>query len=74
MEKKPIGQLLKEKGFISEDYIQFALLEQKATGEKLGEVLIRTGLATDLEIAMVLAEQSGLPFLDLSEISPLKKL
>lgn len=70
MGKKPIGQLLKEKGFISEDYIQFALLEQKATGEKLGEVLVRTGLTTDLEIAMVLAEQSGLPFLDLSEISP----
>lgn len=70
MEKKPIGQLLKEKGFINEDYIQFALLEQKATGEKLGEVLVRTGLVTDLEIAMVLAEQSGLPFLDLSQLLP----
>ncbi len=70
MEKKVIGQLLKEKGFISEDYIRFALLEQKATGEKLGEVFVRTGLVTDLEIAMVLAEQSNLPFLDISQILP----
>ncbi len=68
--RKPIGQLLKEKGFITEEYIQFALLEQKATGEKLGEVLVRTGLVTDVEIAMVLAEQSGYPFLDISEIFP----
>jgi type IV pilus assembly protein PilB len=70
MERKPIGQLLKEKGFITEDYIQFALLEQRATGEKLGEVLVRAGLVTDLEIAMVLSEQSGYPFLDLSQILP----
>jgi len=70
MERKPIGQLLKEKGFITEDYIQFALLEQRATGEKLGEVLVRTGLVTDLEIAMVLAEQSGFPFIDISQIPP----
>lgn len=70
MEKKPVGQLLKERGFITEDYIQFALLEQKATGEKFGEVLVRTGLTTDLEIAMVLAEQSGLPFLDISQVLP----
>ncbi|MCS7279194.1 MAG: GspE/PulE family protein [Thermodesulfobacteriaceae bacterium] len=70
MERKPLGHLLKEKGFITENYIQFALLEQKATGEKLGEVLVRVGLVTDLEIAMVLAEQSGYPFLDLSQINP----
>jgi len=68
--KKPIGQLLKEKGFITEEYIQFALLEQKATGEKFGEVLVRKGLVTDVEIAMALAEQSGYPFLDVSEIFP----
>ncbi|QER42612.1 secretion system protein E [Thermodesulfobacterium sp. TA1] len=72
MERKPIGQLLKERGFITEDYIQFALLEQKATGEKLGEVLVRIGLVTDLEIAIALAEQSGLPFVDLSQLSPSK--
>ncbi len=70
MQRKPIGEILKEKGLITEDYIKFALLEQKATGEKLGEVLVRAGMVTDLEIAKALAEQTGIPFLDISVITP----
>ncbi|OAQ20572.1 GspE/PulE family protein [Thermosulfurimonas dismutans] len=69
-ERKPIGQLLKERGFITEEYIRFALLEQKATRERLGEILTRLGLVTELEVARVLAEQAGLPFEDLSTVTP----
>ncbi len=70
MQRKPIGEILKEKGLITEDYIKFALLEQRATGEKLGEVLVRVGMVTDLEIAKALSEQAGLPFLDLETLTP----
>ncbi len=70
MSQKPIGQLLKEKGYITEAHIKFALKEQQATGERLGEVLARIGLVTDFEVAKVLAEQSGYPFLDLRNIKP----
>ena len=70
MERKPLGQILKEKGYVTDTGLNFALLEQRATGEKLGEVLVRTGLTTDLEIAKALAEQSGYPFIDLSLIQP----
>ena len=69
-ERKPIGQLLKERGFITEEHIRFALLEQKATRERLGEILVRLGLVTELEVAQVLAEQAGLPFEDLSALTP----
>ncbi|QJA05422.1 secretion system protein E [Thermosulfurimonas marina] len=69
-EKKPIGQILKERGLISEEEIRFALLEQKATGERLGEILIRLGLVTEVEVARVLAEQTGYPFDDLSATFP----
>jgi len=72
-ENKPIGQLLKEKGYINEEHIQFALKEQKASGERLGEVLVRLGIVTDFEIAKVLAEQTGYPFLDIREIIPESK-
>lgn len=72
-ERKPIGQLLKEKGYINEEHIQFALKEQKASGERLGEVLVRLGIVTDFEIAKVLAEQTGYPFLDIREIVPESK-
>ena len=70
MSRKPIGQLLKEKGYVSEAHIKFALKEQQATGERLGEVLSRLGLVTDFEVAKVLAEQSGYPFLDLRNVKP----
>ena len=68
--KKTIGELLKEKGYITEKHINFALKEQKATGERLGEVLTRVGIITDFEIAKVLSEQSGIPFLDIRNINP----
>ncbi len=67
---RPIGQLLKEKGYIRDEHIRFALLEQKATGERLGEILVRLGLVTELEVAQVLAEQAGLPFDDLEVTVP----
>ncbi len=72
-ENKPIGQLLKEKGYINEEHIQFALKEQKASGERLGEVLVRLGIVTDFEIARVLADQTGYPFLDIREVVPESK-
>ncbi|MEZ0344228.1 MAG: GspE/PulE family protein [Caldimicrobium sp.] len=70
MQRKPLGEILKEKGLITEDYIKFALLEQKATGEKLGEVLVRVGMVTDLEIAKALSEQAGFPFIDIETLTP----
>ncbi|MEN3039515.1 MAG: GspE/PulE family protein [Candidatus Kryptonium sp.] len=73
MERKPIGEILKEKGLITEDYIRFALLEQKATGERLGEILVRIGMVTDLEIAKALAEQANMPFVDIATLSPLPR-
>ncbi|MFN3568600.1 MAG: GspE/PulE family protein, partial [Caldimicrobium sp.] len=70
MEKKPLGVILKEKGLITDDFINFALLEQKVTGEKLGEVLIRIGAVTDLEVAKALSEQTGFSFIDITTITP----
>jgi len=65
-----IGKLLQEKGLITDQHIQFALREQKATGERLGECLTRIGFVTDSELARVLADQSGNEFLDLRTFTP----
>jgi len=70
MQKKPIGQLLKEEGYIREEHIEFALKEQKATNERLGEVLTRIGIVTDFEIAKVVAKQANMDFLDVRTINP----
>ncbi|MDA8162977.1 MAG: GspE/PulE family protein [Desulfobacteraceae bacterium] len=65
-----IGKLLKDANLVSEAYIQFAVREQEATGEKLGECLIRLGIVSDSDIAKALAAQSGMPFIDLRVFIP----
>ena len=70
MKRELIGQILKEKGYITDQSLNFALIEQRATREKIGEVLVRLGLTSDLEVAIALSKQSGYPFIDLSLIQP----
>ncbi len=67
---KQIGELLKEKGLITETHIRHALLTQKVTKERIGEVLERLGFVTEHDIARTLAKQIGTPYIDLSEIRP----
>ncbi|NDY42315.1 Flp pilus assembly complex ATPase component [Dissulfurirhabdus thermomarina] len=69
-QRPPIGKLLKDHGLVSEEQIQYALQEQRATGERLGECLMRLGLVTDAEVARALAQQSGHPFVDLRTFLP----
>jgi type II secretory ATPase GspE/PulE/Tfp pilus assembly ATPase PilB-like protein len=70
MSKKRLGELLKDNGYINDNHIKFALKEQKATGELLGEVLVRLGIVTDREIALSLSDQFNMPFIDIKKIKP----
>ncbi len=64
-----LGEVLKDKGLITEDRIELALAHQKVTGTLLGETLIKLGFVSSTEIAKTLAEQASIPFLDLSEFT-----
>lgn len=68
--RKPLGELLREKGFIRSEHIRFALQEQKITKEKVGEVLERLGFVTEYDVVQTLAEQGGIPYLDVDEALP----
>ncbi|MBI4843506.1 MAG: Flp pilus assembly complex ATPase component TadA [Nitrospirae bacterium] len=61
-----LGELLKQKGRINETQFEIALAEQAITGELLGEAMITLGFVSHTDIAQCLAEQSGIPFLDIS--------
>ena len=67
-ERKPLGELLKEKDLIRNEHIKFALQEQKITKEKLGEVLERLGFVTQYDVVITLAEQEGIPYIDVDEV------
>ncbi|MDH5376785.1 MAG: ATPase, T2SS/T4P/T4SS family [Gammaproteobacteria bacterium] len=68
---KPIGVLLKEEGYITEQMIKYALRVQKATGDRLGDALLKLRLVNDTEIAQVLAKQSNQHFQELHGMTPI---
>ena len=53
-----LGELLLASSRITQDQLNAALNEQKKTGEKIGEVLVRLGLFTQTEIDIALSFQS----------------
>jgi hypothetical protein len=57
MRRRPIGQILVEKGEISEVDLQAALAQQERSGRRLGEILIEQGRTSWLALARAIAEQ-----------------
>jgi general secretion pathway protein E/type IV pilus assembly protein PilB len=69
-EKVRLGDLLIQKGVITEEELKKALEKQKEYKEdghykKLGEILIELGLASEKQILETLSQQLGHPFVDL---------
>ena len=64
-----IGDLLMQKGLITEEQIEQALAQQKEKGHKrlLGEVLVEMKMVAEDQVMEVLAEAYGVPF---ARISP----
>ena len=69
-----LGDLLSQQNLITPEQLDFTLREQKATGELMGECLIRLGMITDTDLALVLSEQVNKPFVDLRKFLPDPKL
>jgi MshEN domain/Family of unknown function (DUF6982) len=62
-----LGEILVERGFINQEDLKEALQVQRAQrGRLLGEVMVEMGLATRKMIAIALAIQFNVPFVDLS--------
>jgi len=62
---KQLGQILIEKGIITEEELKKALEIQKQSGELIGRILVGLGYATEEGIAQALTVQYGFPFLSL---------
>lgn len=58
---KRLGELLVEKGLITEEQCQHALDIQKKTGRRLGEAIIELGFVKEEELLQVLSKQMALP-------------
>lgn len=69
---KRIGELLIERGIITQEQLEEALKIQKEDKKLLGEILVNLGYATEEEVMISLTTQYGVPFLPLEsyEIDP----
>jgi type II secretory ATPase GspE/PulE/Tfp pilus assembly ATPase PilB-like protein len=62
-----LGELLEQKGLVKESHIKIALAEQDITGHLIGHILVKLSFVSSRDITMTLAEQAGIPFVDLTE-------
>ena len=65
---KQLGELLMERGIISQQQLDHALSTQKARGGLLGQVLVELGFATEEQIAQAITAQYGFPYLPLDSL------
>ncbi len=61
------GDILVKEDVISLDQLRTALEEQKHTGKRLGETLLRLGYINEYELATFLSKQFGVPAINLDE-------
>jgi type IV pilus assembly protein PilB len=69
-ERRRLGDLLLERDLLSSDDLQRALHLQTTSGRRLGEELIELGILDERNLAKALAEQLGLPLVDLRQQTP----
>ena len=62
---KPLGELLLDRGIISQSQLDQGLGAQREKGGLIGEILVELGFVKEDEIAQALTAQYGFPYLPL---------
>ncbi len=65
-----LGEILVGKGVIGEAELEEALRSQQEHQERIGASLVRLGLITEEQALEALSEQLGIPYVELSELTP----
>jgi type IV pilus assembly protein PilB len=62
-----LGALLVRDGLLTPQQLEEAIAEKELSGGRLGEIVVRRGWVGGSEVARAVAEQHGLPFLELAK-------
>src|SRR4051812_16058992 len=65
-----LGEILLQHRAISPKALEAALLKQKQTNKALGALLVADGICTNRQVLHALAEQRGVPSIDLDAETP----
>ena len=68
------GDILVKQEVISPDQLKTAIEEQKRTGKRLGETLLRLGYISQYELVAFLSKQYGVPAINLDEFEVMRKV
>ena len=76
MAQRRLGQILVDLGYLTEDQLWDVLEAQKQSqGEIVGQVAVRMGFVNEAQVTEALAEQWGMPVVNLAETTiPAKAL
>jgi len=66
--RRTLGDILKEKGWAEEEQLNECAQAAKAEGGVLGNVMVARGHITEDQLVQALAEQAGMPAIDLDSI------
>src|SRR6187200_24936 len=64
----PLGELIVRAGLLSSVQLDAALAAARATGRRLGEMLVEDELVDERQLAQIMAQQEGLEFVDLGKL------
>ena len=71
MARKSMGDYLVEKGYVTADQLRQALEQQSQSGAgDLSKVLLEMGFASERDVTEAVAQEKGLPFVDLNKFVP----
>lgn len=65
LQTRPVTEILVDAGVVTHEHVASALEQQRETGLRTGETLVAMGVATEEDIGWALAQQYGLPFVDI---------
>lgn len=63
-ERKFLGEILVERGIITQEQLKEAIAESKKTNKKIGDILVQHGWVREEDVVSVLSEQLGFAFID----------
>ena len=61
-DQEQIGDMRVEEGLIDRDYLSAALVEQRHSGDRLGEILLKIGGLSEEDLKRTLSTQLDIPF------------
>ncbi|WP_243371228.1 GspE/PulE family protein [Geotalea sp. SG265] len=68
--RKRLGDILVDKQIITQEQLAFIIDKLKTTSDRFGVICLNEGLITDADLALALAEQFGLEYVDLQGFKP----